>query len=564
MKKSLMIFRTLAASVILLLCLAAWPAQTAAALQKVALLPFKINAEKDLSYLQNGIFDMLSSRLADPGKVQVLSRAEIDAALAGAAGPQDEAAARSLGQKLATEYVLFGSLTKFGDSFSIDAKMVDVTGAKPPVTVFGQSPDAGSIIPSIDTFAADINARVFGRGSPGTAVAAAPAPTAPPASPTDESRAHPEKLLQRGENQVSPFINRQDLVLQSPNMWKSPNFSYLINGMAIGDVDGTAGNEIVVVSPKEIYVYRLKDGRPLEIARQDTGSQHYNIGVDLADINGNGRAEIFVTALNIRKNVVRSYVREFDGKTFVEIANDLAWYFRASDLPARGRVLLGQKSRLQEPYRGGIFEMGWDGGAYVPQNPVSTPGRTRLNVLGVALGDVQNNGEETLVAINQGNRIVIVSPAGESLWTSGDKYGGSTLFVEGEKTDKGQEGNPIYLPMRILVRKGTSGEEASKSQVIAVKNHELMSMRWNRRDFTDANIEAFSWDGVGLAPAWSTRKMSGFIRDVQVADFDGDGREELVFALVTKSGAIMLTTPKSTLIAYELEAVSAGPEVPGK
>ncbi len=283
--------------------------------QRVALLPFKINAEKDLSYLQNGIFDMLSSRLADPGKVQVLSRAEIDAALAGAAGPQDEAAARSLGQKLATEYVLFGSLTKFGDSFSIDAKMVDVTGAKPPVTVFGQSPDAGGIIPSIDTFAADINARVFGRGSPGTAVAAASAPTAPPASPTDESRAHPEKLLQRGENQVSPFINRQDLVLQSPNMWKSPNFSYLINGMAIGDVDGTAGNEIVVVSPKEIYVYRLKDGRPLEIARQDTGSQHYNIGVDVADINGNGRAEIFVTALNIRKNVVRSYVREFDGKT---------------------------------------------------------------------------------------------------------------------------------------------------------------------------------------------------------------------------------------------------------
>ena len=165
---------------------------------------------------------MLSSRLADPGKVQVLSRAEIDAALAGAAGPQDEAAARSLGQKLATEYVLFGSLTKFGDSFSIDAKMVDVTGAKPPVTVFGQSPDAGGIIPSIDTFAADINARVFGRGTPGTAVAVAPAPTAPPASPTDESRVHPEKLYQKGETQVSPFIARRILCCNPPTCGKAP------------------------------------------------------------------------------------------------------------------------------------------------------------------------------------------------------------------------------------------------------------------------------------------------------------------------------------------------------
>ena len=55
--------------------------------------------------------------------------------------------------------------------------------------------------------------------------------------------------------------------------------------------------------------------------------------------------------------------------------------------------------------------------------------------------------------------------------------------------------------------------------------------------------------------------MSGFIRDLQVADFDGDGREELIFALITKSGSIMLTTPKSTLIAYELEAISGGPQV---
>ena len=168
---------------------------SAAEPQRVALLPFKINAEKDLSYLQNGIFDMLSSRLADPGKVQVLSRAEIDAALADTTGPQDEAAARSLGQKLATAYVLFGSLTKFGDSFSIDAKMVDVTGAKPPVTVFGQSPDAGGIIPSSTRSSADINARVFGRGTPGTAVAAASATHRPAGEPNRRKPRPPRKAL---------------------------------------------------------------------------------------------------------------------------------------------------------------------------------------------------------------------------------------------------------------------------------------------------------------------------------------------------------------------------------
>ena len=561
MKRSLLIHRALTIG-ILLFCSAAWPAHTMAAEpQRVALLPFKINAEKNLTYLQNGIFDMLSSRLAEPGKVQVLSRGEIDNALAGAAGPQDEAAARNLGKKLGTDYVLYGSLTMFGDSLSIDAKMLDVTGAKPPVAVFSQSPDVGGIIPAIDRFATDINARVFDRGTQGPSVAATPAPAAPQSGTQADSRTHPEKLYQRGEGQVSPFITPKDLVLQSPNMWKSANYKYLINGMAIGDVDGDGRSEIVVVSPDEIYVYRLEKGQLREITRQDVGSESYNIGVDVADINGNGRAEIFVTALTRPKNVVRSYVKEFDGKAFVEIAQDLPWFLRVTDLPARGRILLGQESRLYAPYRGGLYEMQWDGGAYVPGSPIITP-REQVNVLGVALGDVLNNGEETLVAIDRDNRIVIASPSGEALWTSGDKYGGSTLYVNGEKTDQGQEENPIYLPTRILIR--NSPEDKDKSQVIAVNNHEIMGMRWNRRDFTNAHIEAFAWDGVGLAPAWSTRKMNGFIRDVQVADFDDDGRQELVIALVTKSGSIALTTPKSTLIAYELEAMSPGPQASGQ
>ena len=561
MKRSLMIHRTLTIG-ILLSCITAWPAHTMAAEpQRVALLPFKINAEKNLTYLQNGIFDMLSSRLADPGKVQVLSRGEIDNALAGAAGPQDETDARNLGKQLGTDYVLYGSLTMFGDSLSIDAKMLDVTGAKPPVAVFSQSPDVGGIIPAIDRFATDINARVFDRGTPGAAVAATPVPAAPQPGTQDDSRAHPEKLYQRGEGQVSPFITPKDLVLQSPNMWKSANYKYLINGMAIGDVDGDGRSEIVVVSPDEIYVYRLEKGQLREITRQDVGSEHYNIGVDVADINGNGRAEIFVTALTRPKNVVRSYVKEFDGKAFVEIAQDLPWFFRVTDLPVRGRILLGQEARLYAPYLGRLYEMQWDGGAYVPGNPITTP-REQFNVLGVALGDVLNAGDETLVAIDRDNRIVIASPSGEALWTSGDKYGGSTLYVNGEKTDQGQEENPIYLPTRILIR--NSPDDKDKSQVIAVNNHEIMGMRWNRRDFTNAQIEAFAWDGVGLAPAWSTRKMNGFIRDVQVADFDDDGRQELVIALVTKSGSIVLTTPKSTLIAYELEAMSPEPQASGQ
>ena len=41
---------------------------------QVAIVPFKVNAEKDLSFLKDGIVDMLSSRLFWEDKVNIINR----------------------------------------------------------------------------------------------------------------------------------------------------------------------------------------------------------------------------------------------------------------------------------------------------------------------------------------------------------------------------------------------------------------------------------------------------------------------------------------------------------
>ena len=416
--------------------------------QRVAILPFKMNAEKDLSFLRNGIFDMLSSRLSDPDKVQVLSRTEVEKVVAEETGPAekdpiDEATARRIGAKLKADYVVYGSLTVFGDSLSIDAKMLDVAGTQPPVTVFSQSSDMSGVIPEIDRFAAEINTKVFGRQA--QAAATVPPPAAPRTGSQPDSRAHPEKLLQGGavvggDAQVSPFIKPKEQLLQSASFWKSTNFNYYIAGVAVGDVDGDGLMETVIVSPDEIYIYRFQNNSFVQIQRLKKVEDRYNIAVDVADINGNGRAEIFVTAFNRYKNVVYSFVEEYDGKDYAVITKDQPWFFRVTDTPVRGRVLLGQQTRLNNPYGGDIFEMQWDGGAYVPQNAIKTP--SGVNVLGVALGDVLNDGAETLVACNSGNNIAIVTPFGDVLYKSNDRYGGNVQYLHRPKNRPGAGGKP--------------------------------------------------------------------------------------------------------------------------
>jgi len=130
---------------------------------RVAILPFDVNAEKDLTFLQEGILDMLGSRLAWNDKVEVINENQTKAALAAIEGFDGESRALLVGGQLQADYVLFGSLTVFGESVSIDAKMVDVSGRQEPLPFFAQTRGMGEVIPKINEFATNINTTTFGR-----------------------------------------------------------------------------------------------------------------------------------------------------------------------------------------------------------------------------------------------------------------------------------------------------------------------------------------------------------------------------------------------------------------
>ena len=54
---------------------------SAAEVKRVALIPFKINAQEDLTYLRDGINDMLTSRLSQNEAVTVIQRMEVEQAV---------------------------------------------------------------------------------------------------------------------------------------------------------------------------------------------------------------------------------------------------------------------------------------------------------------------------------------------------------------------------------------------------------------------------------------------------------------------------------------------------
>ena len=527
--------------------------------KRVALLPFKVNAEKDLTFLKDGIFDMLTSRLSSPGNVEVLDRRDVESAMAKSAGSRkiDENLARTIGQQLNADFVLFGSLTVFGNSVSIDAKMVDVAARRPTMTFFDQSQDLGAVITKINLIAADINANLFGRAPVANQSAPQPAASQPAqaqkqsgSTEQEDIYAHPETLLEDGRPDEDGLSIGQDRETQEiyQKFWRSASFKYMINGISLGDVDGDGLMETVIIQPHEVIIFRSEKGKFFKVAEVAKSKSSFYIGVDVADINGNGYPEIFVTSLNNLKTTVSSLVIEYDGKNFNTILDGSPWYYRTVDLPERGQILIGQKSRSGKPFSGDIFEMTWENSDYVPQTEIKTP--VELNVLGVSMGDITNSREDSLVAYKQNDRMLVFDLTGEELWAGVERHGGNMLFYSGPKQQRGDVEIRLYFPMRTRVMQ----RRDKPSEVIAVKNFELTGMKLEYRNFTEAQIESLSWTGLGLAPNWKTRKITGQIRDFALGDFDNDGTTELVAAVILDEGAIAFSTPKSVVIAYDLKS----------
>ena len=531
------------------------PGIAAAVPKRVAVLPFKINAEKDLSFLRNGIVDMLSSRLSWEDKVVVLSREETAKALETIASPITEGSAREIGTRLGVDYVLFGSLTVFGNSVSIDAKMVDISGSKPPLTFFNQSQQMDQVIPDINLFATDINDKIFGRAMPARQVYA---PSQTLQEQTD-LRAHPEKLFAQGFDdrereefqRAAPgpaFMATQEARSQSAQFWKSHSLKERIVGLAIGDVDHDGKQETVIITPHTVEVYRFEQKRFFKINTIAEHKLDNFIGVDIADINGNGYPEIFVSSLNPHRNMVSSFVLEFNGQTYTEIVKNDPWYYRVVESPSRGKILLGEKESIKGPFWGKVFELSWGNSGYEPTNPVHLRA-WRAQVLGLAVGNAMNDGSEVVVAFDPEDNLRLYDLTGNEIWKEGQHSGGGAEYYvisTGGSADDEKRG---YYPVRIIVR---DINRDGKNEVITVKN-ERFSEILSYRKFTAGEIEIRSWDGIGLAVLWKTRKLTGYLSDFAVGDFDNDGKDELVAALVIQTGAGVTTTPKSTLIAYELE-----------
>ena len=509
----------------------------------VAVFPFEMNSSQDLGFLQNGLFSMLSSRLSDAGKVDVLDRQTVDKALARAKagglvkGAFNEGSARNLGAQMGVDYVLFGSLTHYGESISLDASMVDVSGQKDTLAFFEQSNAMGDVIPLVNSFAGDINMRMFNRNID-------------------------NKMYARPQEQNPTLGGLQyadDAGLYGggmPAMQASRGFTThlkmeeVIRAMATGDLNKDGRLQVVTATDSSLQIYHLEGSLLVEETHLDYASYLRIIGLDVADINGNGYPEIFVTAMTINRQTLSSFVVEYNGSSYTTIQDGLSYYFRVID-SADGNPVLYAQDKGRGPYAGKIYIMTPANDTYQEEKAIRMPRGT--SVLSLARGPVRESSGNEFLSINQHHRLVLINDAGSDEWESTDKYGKTNNYwITGEAASDQTVREREYFNPRIKFH--PVGED-QKNKVFLIKNSEFGAGSLGRiKRFKEGRVEVMSWNGIALAPVFQTVPLQGWVSDFDIADIDNDGIEELLISVVTRSKIAILAKDKaSNIISYKLK-----------
>jgi hypothetical protein len=456
--------------------------------------------------------------------------------------------------------VAFGSLTVFGGSISTDAHFVEVAANTTLVSFNETGQNHGDVITHINAFAGAVNTRVFGRAAAAGAAAAPQAPAAAAPPPTDPSQANPEKkMLQSGAGMrigadgSDPAIDTADAAV-----WRSRRFKFEIAGLAMADVDGDGQTETVFAGERQVQIFRSVNGQFTKVTSFELDMVYTILSLDAADINANGRAEIFINCRN-KQFLPRVFVMEWNGSAYSSIHEEQFWFYRISrDGKSKRPTLFGQRGRTDTVLMGPAHHLAWTEGRYQSQAVVPLP--KGASVFGMAYADVTGDGITNVVVFDPKDQILVLGPGGNEEWRSADPFGGSDTWLmtleEYRNTQKEgylyQDKMPdtvFWVPHRILtVDVNRSGHNA----VLVVQNRDVTQGIMQRtRVFRQGRFECLAWDNVGLTALWRTRKFSGYISDYNLGDFDNDSQDELVFAVVKKVGDPVTGERKSYLVSWD-------------
>jgi hypothetical protein len=286
--------------------------------------------------------------------------------------------------------------------------------------------------------------------------------------------------------------------------------------LTAGDFDGDGTAEIVLVSGKQLGVYRI--GVDLtQLWEIKASFLDGLIWIEAADVNNDRKDEIIVTSFGgisasqfsdeapvsiaapPSGTTVTSHVFALRGGELVRIAVGEGLFLRASS-----RGLIGQKYSRANGYEGDVFSVTLTDGILKTGAPVKLPP-------GVNIYDFEHvtspDGRQGIVAWDDNGYLNLYDDKGIRRWISKDSYGGFPMTFKRESPTVMVERGTWSVKDRLVVHLG---------ELLAPRRTPLAGMV-KGIGYRNSDLKGLWWNGISLDERTFIGPISGEILDFAVA-----------------------------------------------
>lgn len=345
--------------------------------------------------------------------------------------------------------------------------------------------------------------------------------------------------------------------------WRSQTLRFFSTSMVVQDGDGDGKNEVFILQKSGLSAFRFEEGKLKHLDTMQLPSNTTYIRLEMADLDKDSIPEIIVASYQMyfRSEMVapeghpKSHILSFkDGKFKYLLKNYGKFLGVLSMPPSYMPVLVAQNKGTRHLFSKNIQEAYYKDGDISLGNNISAPefgNIFNMTYLPDELG-------YKYVVLDDYHRLKVYSQTKERLSSSAeDTFNSSGIAIETSDRPTGMGPGSVdnmtttyNIPFRMLA--ANLGAK-KKYEVLVNKDLSFSGKVFERFTYySQGEIHAMAWDGVGLNLAWKTRRIKGQVSDIALADLNNDGKKQLCVLLNTFPGGMGFSKRKTVVLAYDL------------
>jgi hypothetical protein len=334
------------------------------------------------------------------------------------------------------------------------------------------------------------------------------------------------------------------------------DFDFELVDFAVGDLTGKGHKDYVIIDDHRVMVYRYQKGKFKKVGQVKLQkSVHKFISVDVADINGNGRDEIFVTD-SLGDNLSSFVLEAVPGrKGLTPIAENLNRYFRVLRDFNGSPLLISQRPEFEKPFQPGIQKMHPVSGGYSVDSELSLSvgDYPDLNIYGLALGRVTPAKSKETIFLDNNYHLRVYSPGGRLLVSSNEYFGHDPRLIEvglkeqvaGTFIDYPDAPQPVRFKGRLQLI-----QHNARKFLLVPKNHRIGSFLSTLVIVKHNSLVLLGVTPEGLEKVYETKKQRGYLAAFQVVDTANKKQKRVQVASVADHGGFLGGKKISTIYTY--------------